>query len=129
MAQPNPATRTYAKRMTVAMIGYAVLLVTAILAGNANPTAWWRYVLFVLPAVPGVFVVRAVTRFMGDVDELQRRIQLEALAFGFGAGSLITFTYGLLQVTGLPDLSWLWVWPVYAACWLVGGVFATRRYR
>jgi hypothetical protein len=65
---------------------------------------------------------------MSDVDELQRRIQLEALPFAFGAGSLITLTYGLLQVAGLPELSWLFVWPVYAGCWLVGGFLAHRRY-
>ena len=72
-------------------------------------TAWWRYVLFVLPVVPLVCVAWTVARLMSDTDELQRRIQLEALAFAFGAGSLVTFTHGLPQATGLPEVSWLFV--------------------
>ena len=128
MTQLSRSARAYTRRLTVAMLGYSALLVTAIRVGNLDATAWWRYVLFLLPVLPLVYVAWAVTRLMSDVDELQRRIQLEALAFAFGAGSLITFTYGFLQIAGLPLLSWLFVWPVYAVCWLVGSFLAHRRY-
>ena len=128
MARTNQAARTYLKRMLLAMLSYLVLLFAVMLITNAYPDAWWRYVLLMVPIVPLVFVAWAVVRMMSDVDELQRRIQLEALAFAFGAGSLITFSYGMLQIAGLPEVSWLFVWPVYAACWVVGGLLAQRRY-
>jgi hypothetical protein len=63
------------------------------------------------------------------MDELQRRIQLESLAFGFAAAAIATFTYGFLQNAGLPEVSWVWVWPVMAVCWMVGQLVARRRYR
>jgi hypothetical protein len=70
----------------------------------------------------------AVLLFLRETDELQRRIQLEALGFAFAAGSLVTFSYGLLQLAGLPLASWLWVWPVYGAMWLLGLAASSRRY-
>jgi hypothetical protein len=48
----------------------------------------------------------AVLLFLRETDELQRRIQLEALGFAFAAGSLVTFSHGLLQLAGLPLASW-----------------------
>jgi hypothetical protein len=62
------------------------------------------------------------------MDELQRRIQLEALAFAFAAGSFLTLTVGFLQIVGLPPLSWLLVWPIFALLWAVGGARAQHRY-
>ena len=56
-------------------------------------------------------------------------MQLESLAFGFAAAAIATFTYGFLQNAGLPDVSWVWVWPVMAVCWLLGQVAARWRYR
>lgn len=122
------AGRAYVRRFIPAMIAYVVLLVGAILLVNRFPAAWWRYPVMVVPLLPLLLVVRAVARLLVEADELQRRIQLEALAVAFGAGSVLTFGYGLLQAVGLPTVSWLWVWPVYAACWLVGSFLARRRY-
>ncbi len=122
------AGRAYIRRFVPAMVGYVVLLLAAIALVSRFPTVWWRFPVMIVPLVPLVFVVRAVARFLVDTDELQRRIQLEALAVAFGAGSVLTFGYGLLQGVGLPALSWLWVWPVYAVCWLVGLFVARRRY-
>lgn len=39
-------------------------------------------------------------RFFSSMDELQRRIQLEAFAFSFGATGIVTFSYGLLTYVG-----------------------------
>jgi len=30
--------------------------------------------------------------------------------------------------TTITVISWLFVWPVYGACWLVGSLIARRRY-
>ena len=78
--------------------------------------------------MPVAFVPVVVLRLLRETDELQRRITLEALAAAFALGSLLTFGYGLMQLAGAPPLSWMFVWPVYAACWLVTGLIARRRY-
>ena len=122
------AGRAYLWRFVPAMVGYVVLLLGALFLVQRFPAAWWRFPVMIVPLLPLLLVVRAVARYLVDADELQRRIQLEALAVAFGAGSVLSFGYGLLQTVGLPDLSWLWVWPVYAGCWLIGLLVARRRY-
>ena len=64
--------------------------------------------------LPALGIPLAVIRYCQALDELQLRMQLESLAFGFTATAIVTFTYGFLQNAGLPDVSWIWVWPVMA---------------
>ena len=62
------------------------------------------------------------------MDELQQRLEVEALAFAFGGTALITFAYGFLQDAGFPDLNWFYVWPLMGGLWIVGGFIARRRW-
>jgi hypothetical protein len=128
MSTVRTVSRRYLRELTAALLAYAVVLVVALLLLRGEPDAWWRYPVALAPVVPCLGVVRAALRFLRGSDELVRRIQLEALAFAFAAGSLLTFSYGFLQLVGLPEASWLMVWPVYAGCWLVGSLLASRRY-
>ena len=64
-----------------------------------------------------------------NLDELHRRIQLEALGMAFVVTVLITFSYGFLETAGLPRLSMFLVWPLMGALWAVGTVLGVRRYR
>ena len=95
---------------------------------DANPGADWRYAVAVLPMIPLVFALRDWLRMFRRSDELEQRIALESIAFAFGATALLTFTYGLLQLAGLPDINWLFVWAVMGSCWIVGGRIARRRW-
>jgi hypothetical protein len=88
-----------------------------------------RALIAVAPVVPTIFALFAFVRFLGRMDELQRRIQLEALGFGFGATAILTFAYGFLENAGLPRLSYIWVLPAMVALWGIGGAVAARRYR
>ena len=82
-----------------------------------------------IPLIRSAFALRAYLRFLGRMDELGRRIQLEALAFGFGAAGMLTFAYGFLENAGFPQLSYIWVFPLMIALWGIGGAIATRRYQ
>jgi hypothetical protein len=79
--------------------------------------------------VPALLVLRAVMGAFASMDELQRRIQLEALAFGFTASAVLTFTYGFLQGVGFPQANWTLVWPVMGSTWVLGLLIARRKYR
>lgn len=122
------ATRSYLIEFGGAMLAYAVTLVVALLLVEAHPHAPWRYAVVVAPVIPICFALLAVIRALGRMDELQRRIQLNALGFGFGATAIITFTYGFLELVGFPKVSYLWVLPLMVALWGIGGAFAARRY-
>ena len=81
------------------------------------------------PADPVDLRASRLPAFPGRMDELGRRIQLEALAFGFGAAGMLTFAYGFLENAGLPKLSYVFVFPLMIALWGIGGAIATRRYQ
>jgi hypothetical protein len=63
------------------------------------------------------------------MDELQRRIQLEALALASDGTALLTFSYGFLENVGFPHLSLFWVLPLMCALWGLGAGVAGRKYR
>lgn len=122
------ARRRYNRSLGGAMVAYTVLLAVTIVGLNADVGQPLRSVVALLPMLPLALVPVAVVRLLRDLDELQRRIQLEALAVAFAAGSLLTLAYGFLQLAGAPALSWGFVWPVYGASWLAGTLVARRRY-
>lgn len=124
------ADRRYLIEFGGAMVAYMIVLVASIaLFNNMDPGSGWRIPLALVPMVPVVFALFAFVNYFGRIDELQRRVQLEALAFAFGGTALLTFGYGFMQVAGFPQVSWFFVWPIMAALWLIGSVLANRRYK
>ena len=120
--------RSYLVRFGIGMGLYVILLVVALLVTRAVPDSPWRFVLMLLPVPALILVVRAVGLFLREADELQSRILLESLGIGFAGGSVITFTWGLMQTVGAPAINWTLVFPIYAGCWLIGRLVAGRRY-
>jgi hypothetical protein len=129
-------SRKYFLQFVGAMIAYIVLM-PAILVAYAYLSDYrgsivdtnWRYLVILIPVIPIVYGITAFVRAVGELDELQRRIQLEAFAFSLGSTAVLTFGYGFLELAGLPRVSWLLVLPLMAFLWGVGLVIATRRYR
>lgn len=120
---------TYLAMMTISLLLYAVLLVASLVWLKTGVDAPLKYAVALMPVLPALGISLAVIRFCQAMDELQLRIQLESLAFAFVATAIATFTYGFLQNAGFPDVSWVWVWPVMAVCWMVGQLAAHWRYR
>ena len=126
----SPAVRRYTLGIITASLLYAIaLMISVYFLKHNNPPAPQKYLIAILPVLPALWIPAVVLRFFREMDELQRRIQLEGLAFGFTAAAVLTLSYGFLQNAGLPQISWIWVWPVMAVCWSLGLVIAHRRYR
>lgn len=124
------ASKTYTREFLTAMAAYVIVLPLSIVLIIASPhSAWWRILLALAPVVPVLFGMRAFIRFFSRMDELQRRIQLEALAFSFGVTAIVTFSYGLLVYVGFPSISWVYILPLMTALWGIGAGIATRRYK
>ena len=122
------ATRSYTRELLIAMAAYVVaVLVTVRLTPDIDPAIRAPFVL--IPLIPSAFALRAYVRYLGRMDELGRRIQLEALAIGFGAAGMLTFAYGFLENAGFPQLSYVFVFPLMLFLWGIGGAIAARRYR
>jgi hypothetical protein len=95
---------------------------------NKPDTLFWRLFGGATGLVLVLVAVLAFVRMISRTDELERRINQEALAFAFGVSLLLAMAYALLQDL-LPPLSGLWVAAAMIASWLVGWNLAVRRYR
>lgn len=87
-----------------------------------------RIAVSLVPMLPAIFLCGVIVRAIRDMDELQRKVQFEALALAFAGTALITFGYGFLEGAGLPRLSMFIVWPVMATLWVVGVLLGRVRY-
>ena len=123
------AERQYLKEFFSAIGAYFVVVLIAITLIKLSPhNAWWRIPLALAPVIPAIFAVIAYMRQLNRLDELQRRIQFEGLAFGFGVGGMVVFSYGFLENIGFPHIGLLYVFPFMIAMWGIGTVIASRRY-
>lgn len=125
----NKNARTYVASFGTAMAVYAVAVIVSILLLKSSPGAPWRYPAALLPMIPLAFALLAFIRFLNGLDELQRRIQLTAIGFTFGALVMVSLTVGFLENAGLPRPSWIWIAPAAIAIWGLSLAVATNRYR
>ncbi|HEX4956161.1 MAG TPA: hypothetical protein VF017_22460 [Thermoanaerobaculia bacterium] len=91
----------------------------------AGALAW---VTAAVPGLLGLVTVAAYRRFLRSLDELQRRIQLEGLALGFGAGILFSMCWRLFERAGAPQLDISDSALVMLGFWVLGQLLGYRRY-
>ncbi|MFK0379300.1 hypothetical protein [Pandoraea sp. NPDC090278] len=121
----------YVKEMGGALLAYMLVLAGSIRVLQALPELAMaaKAAIALLPMLPGIAMCWAIVRNLRRMDELQRRIQLEAFSVSFAGTGLITFSYGFLEGVGFPKLSLFIVWPLMCTLWVVSGFFCGRRYR
>jgi len=126
----QPSFKRYYLELGAALLAYAALLVLSIdVAEHMRQDAPLRTLVVLTPMVPCGAAAWAIMRQLRRMDELQMRIQLEALGFSFAGTALLTFGYGFLEGGGFPRLSLFTVWPVMATLWIMGCLLARRRYQ
>jgi hypothetical protein len=116
-------------RLGISLLVYLLVLAAAVRFATLYPLSPWRTLVVVTPVLPAIYTVVIFARHIGQLDELQRRIQLEALSFGFAATAVLTFAYGFLEQIGYPRLSWHFVLPLMTILWSLGSWLANRHYR
>ena len=91
----------------------------------------WRVIIALIPAIPTAIMVWVMAKAIMEMDELQRKIQIEGLAFAFGGTAFATLFYGMLQIArvGLPHISTLFIYVLMVALYGIGTLLAGRRYR
>lgn len=99
----------------------------ALKALTLSPPVRLAVALSVVP--PLVFLMYAMSRWVRRMDELQRRIQAEALAAAFTGAVLVAFTLESLQRAGFAtDLSWDFAWGVLLGLYAGALLIVSRRY-
>jgi hypothetical protein len=123
-------TRRYLFELGGALLLYAVLLVGANLIERAvQPEGALKLAINLVPMIGALAGAWAIMRGIWRLDEMQRRIQLDAIAIAFLGTALITFGWGFAEGAGLPRLRAFSVWPIMGVLWAAGVFIAQRRYR
>lgn len=90
-----------------------------------GPAAW---ALVAATVGAALLTVRAYRVFLRGADELLRKVQLEGLALGFGAGVVFMLGYRLLERLGAPKLDVNDPLLVLVVFWSIGLWIGVRRY-
>jgi len=91
-----------------------------------------RILVALLPVVPFAWLLWEIIRGVREMDELEKRIQLEALAVAFPLTLILLMTLGLLEIAiKLPaeDLSYRHVWAMLPTFYFLGLFLSKRRYQ
>jgi drug/metabolite transporter (DMT)-like permease len=95
----------------------------------------WRVVATLTPLLPGVFYLLSLLRSFRAMDELQRRIQLEAWVFALAGTVVVTAVLNVLNENGIGPAAYphgLQIGGVYMTMyvfWSLGFAISRLRYR
>ena len=93
---------------------------------------WARITVALVPVLPFIAVLACVISDVRGMDELQRRVHLEALAFAFPAGVTVLMVLGLLQLVlefHPQRFNFRDAWPILCMLYFVGLAWSWRRYK
>lgn len=123
-------SRQYILELGGSLALYAVLLIGAAAIERAmQPTGVLQLAINLTPMLGAFAAAWAILRGLWRMDEMQRRIQYDAIAIAFMGTALITFGWGFAEGAGMPPLRAFGVWPIMGSLWVLGIFMAQRRYR
>ncbi|SFT05784.1 hypothetical protein SAMN04488040_2907 [Sulfitobacter marinus] len=115
--------------MIVGLTAYAsALFISNALLDQGVDSQLVRIVVVLIPMLPAAFICGVCIFAIRKLDEMQRKLQFEALALSFVGTALITFSYGFLEAVGFPRISMFAIWPLMAALWFVGVMIGRLRF-
>lgn len=128
--QMTAADRRNSWRATGWLFVWAVSFVSVAFAirTEALPTGLWTYLAIAGSTALGIVAVLAYVHFVRQADELQRKIQLEALALGFAGGFVAQFAFSLIERAGIMDVEIGDLFLVMVVCYSMGVFLGARRY-
>jgi hypothetical protein len=115
-------------------------LFAALLAAGATIVSSWILRSFHLPAAgrlavalfavsPSIYLMRAMYLWTAGMDELQRRIQAEALSIAFTGAMLLALAVQYLQKAGFgAGIDWDFAWGAMTGLYLAAYFVVSRRY-
>lgn len=115
------------------------LILSALLFFAVLPVSWTllrdemdkslSILLALAPSIAGLFFVYSIGLAISSLDELQRRIQVESIAIGFGLTALFALSYGFLGLVDVPQPNLLYVVFFMVLSWAFGKLWTMWKYR
>ena len=132
------------KRLALLVISAGFVWVAVVVIGDRHPVIAWVLggffglcggfaLVALLPVPPIALVLHAMIGYIRDIDELQQRIELEAICIAAAGVSLAYMTGGFLQGARVIDVpasaAMLWVFPAICGVYGLAKLVVARRYR
>ena len=129
----TPAMRRYMRVMWPIMAGYALTLFASVwLIKRGIESVPLRAVVALLPALAIALFMRAALRYLREIDELQRRIETEAIGIASLLVALVYFSGGLLEKAKVVQVDagavMIWVFPLLCLVYGFAKMLLTKRY-
>ena len=130
----TPALRSrYLREFLPAMAAYVLTLFLSIWLLKRVEEPGLRALVALMPVPTIGMALRAIIRYIRDVDELQQRIELEAVSFAAAFVSMVYITGGFLQLAKVVDIpsgvAMIWVFPMICASYGLAKIVVARRYQ
>ena len=132
---PNPRTRTAKDRRNwwrfgrlCSAFGLTWALVTYLISAGILAVGAQALVAVSVAALLGLGTMAAYYKYLRETDELQRRIQLEGLALGFGAGIFWSVIGSMVARAGTTVPDHVSVLSIMMCVYAIGITVASHRY-
>jgi hypothetical protein len=130
----SPAVRRrYLREFLPAMAGYVAAVFLSVWLLKRVDAPALRALIALLPVPAIALAMRAIVRRIRDADELQRRIEVEAVSIAAAFVSLGYLAAGFLQRAKVIDVpssaAMIWVFPLVCLSFGVAKLVLGRRYR
>jgi hypothetical protein len=114
------------------MVAAAVFLMGALIYSYLLDQPLSRFQAFLailLPLAGWAAVVIFIGQAIASMDEMQRRIQIEAIAIAFAGTAILVGGYALLGFADYPQINWGVVIMLMSVMWLAGKLWTLWRYK
>lgn len=125
--------RRYLREFLPPMAAYVVVLFLSLWLLKRIDGPWaLRAFVALLPALPIALGLRAIVRYIRDTDEMQRRIELEAVSIATAFVAMLYMSVGFLQLAKVIDIpagiAMIWVFPLICLSYGLAKAVVSRRY-
>lgn len=125
--------RRYLREFVPPMVAYVLVVLASVwLLKRLPEPGVLRTLVALAPVLPIAVALRAIMRYVRDLDELQQRIELEAVSIATALVSMAYLAGGFLQVAKVIDVSaadaMIWVFPLVCLTYGVAKAIVARRY-
>ena len=129
----NKTRKTSGKKILFFSILWAVTYITSLIVlKGTEPDKTTGIILSLLPTITFAFFIYHFATGIGEMDEVQRRVQLEGAVWGFTLGLLMLMTLGLLDlvvVLNKEDWGYRHLIPYFFTFYFIGILISHRKYR
>jgi hypothetical protein len=131
-AAPKAVMRRYQRQIAVTMGAYVLVMLVWKRLLDAVDATWLKVFIALFPAALVCWVMRAFVQYVRDLDEMQRRIELESGAIAALLVSAVYLAAGFLQSAKLIHVAagpaLIFVFPAMCLLYGVSKIFVSRRY-